>query len=266
MGLYLAAFYACLLALVWKPMCVFLRRDFGGEKAGGIYIDAKDWVLFAALASFVMVSASKLRAAFCGLFPGDESTALFTYAPLYQIILIMAALAFKKLSTSEFKFGFFLNGDGFKAALKYALIALLLSFILGFVSRLGAYMITGNMPAAQEVIDIFQGAESVYVRLLAVLSFVVLAPLAEELLFRCLIYRGLKGSLPKIFAKPCQYAAAAATSAVFAAVHTNAAAFVPLFAVSMVLTALYERTGSIVVPILSHGIFNLVNVGLILLA
>ena len=202
MGLYLAAFYACLLALVWKPMRVFLRRDFGVEKACGIYIDAKDWVLFAALASFVMVSASKLRAAFCGLFPGDESTALFSYAPVYQIILIMAVLAFKKLSTSDFEFGFFLDGGGFKSALKYALIVLAVSFVLGFVSRLGAYAITGNMPAVQEVVDIFQGAESVYVRLLAVLSFVVLAPLAEELLFRCLIYRGLRALFQRYLQSP----------------------------------------------------------------
>jgi membrane protease YdiL (CAAX protease family) len=45
----------------------------------------------------------------------------------------------------------------------------------------------------------------------------------------------------------------------FAAFHTNLAAFGGLFVLAVCLNLAYERTGSLLVPIAMHALFNLAN-------
>lgn len=86
----------------------------------------------------------------------------------------------------------------------------------------------------------------------AIVIITVLAPLAEEMLFRRGLYRWLKSFLPPL-------GAATAASAAFSAIHFNLAVFLPLFLLAMALTAAYERSGDLRVPILLHALFNAAN-------
>ena len=89
---------------------------------------------------------------------------------------------------------------------------------------------------------------------LAVMGFtaVVLAPLAEEALFRGVLYTALKQrGHPRL--------ALVGTAALFAAIHFNLAALLPLFFLALVFTWLYERTGNLIAPIAAHMMFNAVN-------
>ena len=45
----------------------------------------------------------------------------------------------------------------------------------------------------------------------------------------------------------------------FAAVHIHAATFVPLFVFGLILAWIYERTDTLLAPILTHSIFNTIN-------
>jgi membrane protease YdiL (CAAX protease family) len=90
--------------------------------------------------------------------------------------------------------------------------------------------------------------------LLAVVAAVVMAPIAEELLFRGLLHRALRRrrSLP---------VATAVSSLAFAVVHVDVAFSQPLALVGLVivgaaLAVAYERTGSLVVPIVMHAVHN----------
>jgi membrane protease YdiL (CAAX protease family) len=86
------------------------------------------------------------------------------------------------------------------------------------------------------------------------LSTVVLAPLVEELLFRGL----LQGLLRDKLQRPTAWLAIATTSFLFAIMHySQGPAPIPLFFFSLVLGYLYERTGRIAVPILTHALLNL---------
>mgnify|MGYP001593282845 CR=1 FL=1 len=49
------------------------------------------------------------------------------------------------------------------------------------------------------------------------------------------------------------------TSLLFALTHANTATFLPLAFLAMVLVFLYERTGNLLAPILTHSLFNAAN-------
>jgi len=79
-----------------------------------------------------------------------------------------------------------------------------------------------------------------------------LAPLAEEALFRGILYPAVKqAGFPRL--------ALWGTSLLFAVVHWNAATFVPLLLLAIALTLLYEKTNNLLAPIAAHALFNAFN-------
>jgi len=85
--------------------------------------------------------------------------------------------------------------------------------------------------------------------ILAFVGLVVLPPLAEEMLFRGFLYRGLASKWPKIIA-------ALVTSLLFAIVHFQWNVGVDVFVLSMVLIALYEKTKNLWMCVFLHAIKN----------
>ncbi|MCE9610375.1 MAG: CPBP family intramembrane metalloprotease [Chthoniobacter sp.] len=78
---------------------------------------------------------------------------------------------------------------------------------------------------------------------------VVFAPLSEEVLFRGFFY-----PLGKRYLGPL--ASGFVTALLFAAVHSSLTALAGLFVLALCLTLAYERTGSLLVPIGMHALFN----------
>jgi len=88
------------------------------------------------------------------------------------------------------------------------------------------------------------------VRLLAAVSAVVMAPLAEELFFRGLLQSMLRNYLPA-------WPTVIISASFFAILHfPNPQDVIPLLALGLVLGYNYERTGRLVAPILIHAMFN----------
>ncbi|MBI5388662.1 MAG: CPBP family intramembrane metalloprotease [Verrucomicrobia bacterium] len=88
---------------------------------------------------------------------------------------------------------------------------------------------------------------------------ILLAPVAEEVLFRGILYPTLKQSgHPRL--------ALWVTSMLFASTHVNLLAFVSLTFLALVLTWLYEKTDNLLTPIFAHVLFNAVNFGVIVWA
>ncbi|HRG55609.1 MAG TPA: type II CAAX endopeptidase family protein [Lacunisphaera sp.] len=110
----------------------------------------------------------------------------------------------------------------------------------------------------QDVIAIFASTRSPLVIGAMLLVACVLAPIYEELLFRAGLYRFCRQKLGR-------NAALLISGAAFGALHGNWAGFVPLAVLGMGLAIAYEATGSIRVPIIAHGLFNL-NTVLVLLS
>ena len=77
----------------------------------------------------------------------------------------------------------------------------------------------------------------------------IIAPVCEEFLFRGLFYPTFKRYLGPI-------ASALFTSALFAAFHLNLAALPGLFLLALCFVIAYEATGSLLVPMTMHALFN----------
>ncbi len=87
---------------------------------------------------------------------------------------------------------------------------------------------------------------------------VIRAPIVEEFFFRGLLYPAIKATgHPKL--------ALITTALLFAVIHDNTRAFIPLVILSFLLTWQYERSGNLISPILTHATFNLINSLLIVL-
>ena len=84
-------------------------------------------------------------------------------------------------------------------------------------------------------------------------SFLLLeAPLLEEPLFRGVIFGGLTKIMPV-------WVAMVLSGFLFALVHVNAATFIPLWFLGIAFAWLYVQTGTLLVPMAVHFIFNAVN-------
>lgn len=81
---------------------------------------------------------------------------------------------------------------------------------------------------------------------------IILAPVAEETLFRGVLY-------PTIKQHGYPRAALWGTSVLFALIHFNVAIFVPLLLLALLLVWLYEKTDNLLAPIAAHATFNAVN-------
>lgn len=88
-------------------------------------------------------------------------------------------------------------------------------------------------------------------------SAVIVAPVAEEILFRGLLYATAKRYSERYFA-------AVFSSLAFGLVHANLASFAPLVVLGMLFALAYEITGCLAVPMLMHALFNAFSVALIL--
>lgn len=82
---------------------------------------------------------------------------------------------------------------------------------------------------------------------------IVLAPLLEESLFRGLLYPAIRDA---VGGRGGIWLSALMTSALFAAVHSNTFAALPLFGLAVVLTLVFERTNSLATVVFGHAFFN----------
>jgi membrane protease YdiL (CAAX protease family) len=102
----------------------------------------------------------------------------------------------------------------------------------------------------QDLVFLMVDAESDLTRAVLIGFAVVIAPLAEEIVFRAGLFRFLRTRVPRAVAY-------LAPAVIFGALHGSLAAFVPLTALALVFAYSYERTGRIAVPIIAHSLFNL---------
>ena len=127
------------------------------------------------------------------------------------------------------------------------------SLIMQIVLRQGAQ--------EQELVTLFKNAahdsNSAGVTRILIAGAVV-APICEEFLFRGFFYVVFK----RYIGAPLS---ALITSALFAAFHVNLTAFPSLVLLALCLTIAFEATGSLLVPVTMHALFNGAQLGLLYL-
>lgn len=109
----------------------------------------------------------------------------------------------------------------------------------------------------QDLIAKFAETNSVVVLAGMLLVACGLAPLSEELFFRAGLYRFTRQKLGRL-------PALLINAVCFGALHGNWAGFLPLAVLGVILALAYEATGSIVVVIVAHSLFNLNTILIVL--
>jgi membrane protease YdiL (CAAX protease family) len=89
-------------------------------------------------------------------------------------------------------------------------------------------------------------------------AFLLVAPAAEEVFFRGVVYNAWKRERGP-------WVALIGSAALFAAIHASLFAMVPIFALGVILALLYRSTGSLAATIALHAGFNAISVTIALL-
>jgi len=136
------------------------------------------------------------------------------------------------------------------------LVAMPLALGVGFVWE--RFLQAVGLPTEpQELVGLLAQAKSPALVAFVIALALVLAPVAEELVFRVGIFRFLRARAPG-------WVAYVVSAGLFAALHGNWFGSLPLFILGLVFAASYERTGRIAVPMLAHALFNLNTLLLVL--
>ena len=135
--------------------------------------------------------------------------------------------------------------------------ALLPILMISFFLNSSILQILGIKPTINPAIDLFLLLKNRFYIGIMILQIVIIAPIAEELLFRGLIFKLLRK-------KYSFFAAAATSSIIFALIHRASLNILPLFVISFVFAYLYEKTQNIATPMILHSIHNTINLSLLI--
>jgi membrane protease YdiL (CAAX protease family) len=140
-------------------------------------------------------------------------------------------------------------------AVTVAIFTVVILVCVNLVASLSASWLQSFWPnlEPQETVKAFQQSDGYGLKILVILLAVVIAPLAEETLFRGFVYGVLKRYTDAPFA-------ALASSLMFAIIHMHIGSMLPLWMLAVLLCFAYEITGCLLVPMLLHAIFNGVSI------
>ncbi len=109
--------------------------------------------------------------------------------------------------------------------------------------------IIGGGSSRQGIVELFSGSQTLKQRVLIIILAVAIAPLVEEFVFRFYLYGVLKRYAGR-------FAGLLVNSVLFSAVHAHLPSAGPLFVLGLCFTLAYEWSGSILVSMSMHALFN----------
>jgi membrane protease YdiL (CAAX protease family) len=133
-------------------------------------------------------------------------------------------------------------------ALLYGVVGFAVAFVAAGLAGLPIEQRFGVDPTQQAL---SQAATVSGMLPLVFLSGVIIAPIAEEIVFRGYLYKAFRDRFRPSYA-------IVLSAALFSAIHLELLAAVPLFVIGVVLAYVYEKTGNLMAPITLHVLNNAV--------
>ncbi len=118
-------------------------------------------------------------------------------------------------------------------------------------------LVGGEVDTSQEIVIRLATTSSAAVAAQIMIAAVLVAPVAEELFFRGLLYGAMRRRLSAAVAIPL-------VGVLFGAIHTPLAVALPMCILGGLLCYVYEKTARLAVPILLHLVFNLLSTAMLL--
>ncbi len=176
---------------------------------------------------------------------------------LFTLFILFVVVAFLKLRGIDIDSLAGFSRTTLKRALSTAIVLLLAATPLILVTEMVTQNAFGRGSTRQEIVDLFNTSRTIEQRVMIIVLAVVVAPISEEFIFRFFIY----GVVRRYFGI---VVGLVFNSLLFAAAHTHFPSAAPLFVLASCFTLAYEWSGSILVSMAMHSLFN--SVQLIFLA
>jgi membrane protease YdiL (CAAX protease family) len=141
------------------------------------------------------------------------------------------------------------SGPSFGRIVSTAAVLLFAAYPLIFAADGISRFVLGEGSSKQQIVQMFTGSETLQQRVLIILLAITIAPFAEEFIFRFFLYGVLKrymGRGPGLVLN----------ALLFGAVHVHLPSLLPLFVLGGCFTLAYEWSGSILVSMTMHALFN----------
>ena len=165
---------------------------------------------------------------------------------LALLLLVSGLLKLRRLDINALA-GF--SKLGFRRTLVTGAILLFASYPLIFLADLATRRFLGGDTSRQGIVELFNESQTLQQRVLIIILAVAIAPLVEEFVFRFFLYGVVRRYLGRSVGL-------AANSLLFAAVHAHVPSAAPLFVLGACFTIAFEWSGSILVPMAMHALFN----------
>jgi membrane protease YdiL (CAAX protease family) len=176
---------------------------------------------------------------------------------LLTLIIIVSVAAFLKLRGIDIDSLGGFSRTSFKRTLSTAVVLLLAATPLILLAEALTQNAFGSGSSRQEIVDLFNSSHTIGQRVGIIVLAVVVAPISEEFIFRFFLY----GVVRRYFGIAIGLVF---NSLLFAAAHTHLPSAAPLFVLGGCFTLAYEWSGSILVSMAMHSLFN--SIQLIFLA
>ncbi|HEY0370101.1 MAG TPA: type II CAAX endopeptidase family protein [Chthoniobacterales bacterium] len=137
----------------------------------------------------------------------------------------------------------------FWRSLTTALVLLFAAYPLIFLADLATQHVLHIPSSRQSIIELFSGSNTLRQRVIVIILAVAIAPLVEEFVFRFFLYGVLRRYVGR-------FVGTISNAALFAAVHAHVPSAAPLFVLGACFTIAYEWSGSIIVTMTMHALFN----------
>ena len=120
--------------------------------------------------------------------------------------------------------------------------------LIGFSEWINQRLFGGGS-SKQSIVEFFSGSRTIQERIMIIIFAVAIAPIVEEFVFRFFIYGVIKRYVGGLLA-------VILSALLFAAAHGHIPSFVPLFVLGSCFAIAYEWSGSILVSMTMHSLFN----------
>ena len=162
------------------------------------------------------------------------------------VLVIVTFLQFRGFDVGSLGGFFRLN---FIRTLSTGVILLFFAYPLILMSDAITQQLFGGGSSKQNIVEFFSGSRTIQQRMMIIVFAIAIAPIVEEFLFRFFIYGVLKRYFGRLLGVTF-------SALLFAAAHAHLPSFAPLFVLGSCFAIAYEWSGSILVAMTMHSLFN----------
>lgn len=171
---------------------------------------------------------------------------------LLMIFVVLAVVTFLQLRRFDLASLGGFSRISFVRALSTGAILLFFAYPLILWSDIITQRLFRGGSSKQNIVEFFSGSRTIDQRIMIIVFAVAIAPVIEEFLFRFFLYNVIKRYFGRLLG-------VILSALLFAAAHAHFPSFVPLFVLGSCFAIAYEWSGSILVAMTMHSLFNSVT-------